>query len=87
MLADVAENLQASEAETLEGVRRSARLVGAAAEEMNAGGLELLGDGEALLFGFYGAGTGNDGKMRTADKDFAGGGGDADDGVFLFHIA
>jgi hypothetical protein len=87
MFADVGEDLQALKAKTLEGVGRSARLVGTATEKVNAGGLELLGDGEALLFGFDSAGAGDDGKMRATHEDFAGGSGNADDGVFFLDVA
>jgi len=54
---------------------------------VNAGGLELLRDGETLLFGFHGAGTGDHGDVRAADFHFTGGGGDGEDGIFFFHIA
>ena len=87
LLADVRKNFQASKAEPLERVRRSARLVGAAAEKADAGSLELLGDGEALFFGFDGAGPSDHRDVRTADKDVARGRGDLDDGVFLLHVA
>ena len=87
LLADVREDFQAGEAESLERVRRSARLVGAAAEKADAGGLELPGDGEALLFGFDGAGSGDHGDVRAADEDITGRRGDFDDGVFFLHVA
>jgi len=82
--ADLVKDFQAGEAESLEGVGRSARLEGAAAEEADTGGLELFGDSEALLFGFNGAGAGGDGEMRAADEDVSRGSGDADDGGFGF---
>ena len=84
--ANLVEDFEAGEAESLEGVGRRARLVGAAAEEADARGLELLGDGEALLFGFDGAGAGGHGEMRTADQDVSGRRGDADDGGFGFDV-
>lgn len=54
---------------------------------MNAGGFELLRDGEALLFGFHRAGTGDHGDVRTADFHFTGGSGDGEDGIFFFDVA
>ena len=87
LLADMREDFQAREAESLERVRRSTRLIGAAAEKADAGGLELLGNGEALLFGFDGAWSGDHGDVRAADEDVAGRRGDFDDGVFFFHVA
>ena len=85
--ADLREDFQAGEAEALEGVRRGAWLVGASAEEMNAGGLEALGDGEALVRSFDGTGTGNQGDVRAADEDVAGRSGNANDGVFFLDVA
>jgi hypothetical protein len=87
VFADAGEDFQAGEAESLETVGRSARLIGAAAEETNAGGLELLGDGEALLFGFDSARSGNHGDVGAADEDVAGRSGDADDGVLFLDVA
>ena len=87
VFADVGEDLEAVKTEALEGVRRGARLVGSAAEEVDAGGLELLGDGEALLFGFDGARTSNDGEMRAADENFARWSGNANDRVFFLNVA
>ena len=86
VFADVREDFQTGEAESLKRMR-SARLVGASAEETHTGGLELLGDGEALLFGFDGAGTGDHGDVRAADENFTGGSGDGDDGIFFLDVA
>jgi len=87
VLAHARKDFQAGEAESLETVRRSARLVGTAAEETHASGLELLGDGEALLFGFDGARSSDHGDVRAADENVTGRSGDADDGVFFFDVA
>jgi hypothetical protein len=46
----------------------------------------LCGDGEALLFGFDGAGAGGHGEMLAADEDVTGRSGDADDGGILFDV-
>lgn len=54
---------------------------------MDAGGLELLGNGEALLFGFYGAGASNHGDVLAADEDITRGRGNFDNGIFFFDIA
>jgi hypothetical protein len=86
-LADVGKNLQAGEAESLKGIRRGARLVGTAAKEPDAGRFELLGDGEALVFGFNGAWSGNHSDVSAADEDVAGGSGNFDDGVVFFDVA
>ena len=85
--ANHGEDFEAGEAQPLEGVGRGARFVGAAAEEFDAGGLELFSNGEALLFGFDSAGTGDHGDMLAADEDVAGRSGDTDDGVFLLNVA
>ena len=87
LLADHGEDFQAGEAEPLEGVGGSAGLVGAAAKQAHTGGFKLLGDGEALLFGFDGAGTGDHGDVVAADENIAGGSGDFDDGVFFLDVA
>ena len=87
LLANLREDLEAGETESLEGVRRSARLVSAAAEETNAGGLQALGDGETLLFGFNGARTGNQSDVGTANEDVARRSGNADDRIFFLDVA
>jgi hypothetical protein len=84
--ANFFENFEAGEAKSLEAVRRGARFVGAAAEESDTGGLELFGDGEALFFGFHGAGAGDHGEVRSTDEDVSRGSGDADDGGFCFYV-
>src|SRR5207248_3930208 len=73
-------------AEALEAVRGSARFVSAAAEEPRAGFLDALGDGQALLFGFDGAGTGNESNVLAAYNDFSRGRGDSKDAVFLLGV-
>ena len=87
LLANFGENFEAGETEALEGVGRSAWFVRATPEEMDAGGLELLGDGETLLFGFDGAGAGNHGDVFAADEDVTGRRGNFDDGIFFFYVA
>ena len=54
---------------------------------MDAGGFELLRDGEALLFGFHRAGTGDHGDVRAADEDVTGRSGNVEDGIFFFDVA
>jgi hypothetical protein len=71
----------------LKAVRGSAGLVGAAAEQAAAGFGDALGDGEALKFGFDGAGASNHGDMLAADEDVAKGSGNAKDGVFFLGVA
>ena len=86
-VADFSEDFEASFAQTLKAVRRSARLVGASTKEADAGGLELRGGGQALLFGFDSAGSSNHGEMRSTDEDVSRGSGNADNGVFLLNVA
>src|ERR1700687_1120427 len=71
LFADLHENFQAGFAETLEAVRGSAGLVSAAAKEPRAGFLDALSDGQALLFGFDGAGAGGEGNVLAADDHVA----------------
>ena len=85
-LANHGEDFQAGKAESLKGVGRSARFVGAAAEEADASGFELLGDGETLLFGFDSAGASDHGNVLAADENVARRSGDADDGVLFLDI-
>ena len=80
------EDFETGEAESLEGVRRGARLVGPAAEEAHAGGLELLSDSEALLFSFDGTGASYHGDVSATDEDVAGGSWNFNDGVFCFDV-
>ncbi len=87
LLANFSEDFQAGEPEALEGVGRGAWLVGATSEEMDARGMELLGHGYTLLFGFYRAGAGNHGDVLAADEDLTGGRRNFDDGIFFFDIA
>ena len=67
-LADVGEDLEALHAEALEGVRRGARLVGAAAQQRGAGGLGHLGGLEGLLGRLDGARAGDEGERVRADR-------------------
>ncbi len=85
--ANFRKNFEAVFAEALETVGRSAGLVGAAAEEPHAGFFEAFGDGKALLFGFDGAGAGDERDLIAADDDVAGGRGDSQDSVFLLGVA
>src|SRR5712691_4415281 len=84
---DFRENLEALFAETLKTVRGSAGFVSAAAEEARAGFFDALGDGQALLFGFDGAGAGDQGNVVAADDDIAGRRGDSEDAVFFLGVA
>ena len=67
LLADLGHDLQAFFAESLEGVGRGARLVGAAAEELRAGRGDALGHGERLLAAFDRTRPGDDGEVVAAD--------------------
>jgi len=87
LLADLGEDFEAGEAESLEGVGRSPGLVRASAEKARARGFQAFGDGEALRFGFDGAGAGDKSEVGTSGEDVSGRSGDADDGVFFFDIA
>ena len=72
-------------AETLEGIGRGARLVGAAAKELRAGAEDLLGHGHGLLAIFDGAGSGDDGESGSAEGGVRAR--ESDDRVFLFDVA
>jgi hypothetical protein len=85
LIADLGHDLQGFDAQALERVRRGTRLVGAAAEELRAGGRDLFGNGECLLARFNGARTGDDGEVAAADLRV--GSFKADDGVFFFDVA
>ncbi len=69
----------------MKGVRRGARLVGAAAEKLRAGRGHLFGDGKSLFAALDGAGAGDDGQVAPADGGV--GSRKADDGVFFFYVA
>ena len=84
-IPDFGHDPQRFKAEALECVRRCARLVGAAAEELRAGGRYLLGDGEGLFAAFDRARTGDNGQRAAADGGI--GAGEADDGVFFLDVA
>ena len=84
-IADLGHDLERVEAEPLKSVGRGAGFVGASAEELRAGGGNLLGDGEGLLAALDGAGTGDDGQVSPANGGV--GTGKPNDGVFFFHIA
>jgi hypothetical protein len=85
--ANFGENFEAGLAESLEGIRGSARFIGAAAEEFASGFGDLLGDGHALGFGLNGAGAGDERDVGAANEDVAARRGDAEDGVFSLGVA
>ena len=62
-----AHELEAGNAEALEGVGRAARLEGASAQKAAAGGLDARGGLEHLLAVFDGARPGHDGDLVAAD--------------------
>jgi len=64
----------------LKAVGRSAGLVSTAAEEADAGGLELRAMARHCSSGFDSAGAGGHGEMFTTNEDVTGGSGDANDG-------
>ena len=84
-IADFGHDLECVYAESLKGVGRRAWLVGSAAEELCAGGRNLLGDGEGLFTAFDGAWTTDDGEVASADRGI--GSREADDRVFFFNVA
>ncbi len=84
-VANFGHDLEGFDAEALECVRRGARLVGAAAEELRAGCGDLFGDGKGLLAALDGAWAGDNGEIAAADGGV--GSGEADDGVFFFYVA
>src|SRR5450759_3218363 len=63
------ENLQAFLSEALKGVRRRARLVGAAAQQVRAARLHFLRDRERLLERLDRAGAGDDDDARAAHQN------------------
>src|SRR2546421_2238521 len=81
-LAHVCENLQALFAETLKGIRRSARLKRTAAKEAHARTTHRLGHSERLCATLNRTGAGDDGQLFAADGRIA----DAHDGLFGFQI-
>src|SRR5262249_15119388 len=86
-VAHLGENFQAGFTESLKTVRGSAGLVGAAAEEANAGGPKLARDFETLRFGFDGAWPRDEREMCAADEDVPRGSGNADDRVFFLGVS
>ena len=70
---DLGEDLQAGDAQALEGVRRGARLVGAAAQDRGAGGLGHLRGLERLVPGLDGARPGDEGEGVGADRHLVAG--------------
>jgi hypothetical protein len=85
--ADFRKNLEAIFAEPLKAIRRSARLVGAAAEESRTGFFDALSDSQALLLGFHGARACYESDVLAADDDVSRGRRDPKDAVFFFRIA
>src|SRR5467141_2431861 len=85
--ANLRKNLESVFAKALKAVRRSAGLVSAAAEEARAGFFDALGDSQALLLGFHGAGACDESDVLAADDDVSRGRRDPKDAVFFFRIA
>ena len=77
LLANARQDLQPLLAQSLERIRRGARLVGAAAEELPAGVLDPLGDGAGLIERLDRARAADDDDAVAADVDAA----DVDDAV------
>src|SRR5277367_1166067 len=65
------ENFQAGLAKSLKAIRRSARLVSAAAEKPRAGFFHCLSNRESLLAGFNRAGSGDNPDGRAAESNIA----------------
>ena len=84
-LPDFGHDLQRLKTQALKSVRRSARLVGAAAEELRAGRGHMTGNGKSLFAALDRTGTGDDSEVAPADGGIASR--KTDDRVFLFHIA
>src|ERR1019366_6420046 len=70
-------------------VRGCAGLIGAAAEELRAGGGHIFGNGEGLIAALYGTRPGYHGKVAASDGGVRANSraGEADDGVFFLDIA
>ena len=78
-------NLQRFFAQPLKRIRRSPRLVGAAAVKLCAGHRHLLGNGERLISRLHRARSGDHRHLRAADGRI--GPGETDDGVLFLHVA
>ena len=72
-------------AQALEGIRRGARFVGAAAKELRSGAAYVLGHRHGLFAIFDGARSGDDGQSGPAEGGVRAG--KSDDRVFLFDVA
>ena len=83
LLAHPRQDLEPLLAESLEGVRRGARLVRAAAEQLPAGALDPLGDGARLVERLDRAGAADHDDAVAADVDAA----DVDDRVVRLRLA
>ena len=84
LLADLRHDAQTFFAEALKRVRGSARLVGAAAEELGSRALQALRHTKCLLAAFDRARTSDDGEAGPADGGRRAG--KTDDGVFFLHV-
>ena len=85
LFADLREDLQALDAQSLEGVRRSTRFVSASTEELGAGSADTLGHCECLLASFHAT-------WASHDSDFVATNGGiavrkANDSVRVFYVA
>ena len=72
LVGDLAQQLQAFDAHALEAVRRAARLEGSAAQELRAGGGDLLRAEQDLLARLDRARAGHDDDLFAADDDAVG---------------
>src|SRR5947207_1165184 len=79
-----AHDLEARFTQALKGVRRSARLEGAAAQDLRAGLGDACGNGMDLLAGFDRTGAGGDDHFRAADANTPA---EIDDGTFGLKLA
>src|SRR5258708_14167517 len=84
--ANFRKNLEALFAKALKAVRRSARLVSAAAEQTRSGFFDALGDSQALLLGFHGTRASDESNVLAADDNLARGRRDSKDAVFFFGV-
>ena len=68
-VADFGHDLQTFFAQALKRIRRGARFVGAAAEELGSGTGDALGDFEGLIASLNAARAGDDGEVGASDGD------------------
>src|ERR1700674_5450665 len=67
--ADFGHDLQTFFAQSLKRIRRSARLIGSAAEELGSGAGDALGDFKRLIASLDSARAGDDGQVGASDGD------------------